>query len=149
MEFLAVEFNSFFIYQVLCRPTGGGPRLDRRARIQFRRVNFGVFSTSRFVPSALSSGFLATFPLLCFTLHLLFANFFILLTYFSSTCPVLCFTFSYVFITFFCTSSFFPLFFAKLKYIFKNQKFKKFLLALAVHREHFLVTMFKKRNSYR
>ena len=28
--------------KVLCRPTGGGPRLDCRARIQFRRVHFGV-----------------------------------------------------------------------------------------------------------
>ena len=34
---------------------GGGPRLDRRARIQLGRVHFGVFSTSRFVPPALSS----------------------------------------------------------------------------------------------
>ena len=25
-------------HTVLCRPTGGGPRLDRRARIQFGRV---------------------------------------------------------------------------------------------------------------
>ena len=37
------------------RPTDGEPKLDRRARIQFGRVNFGVFSTSRFVPPALSS----------------------------------------------------------------------------------------------
>ena len=106
-----------------------------------------MFSTSRFVPSALSSGFLATFPLLCFTLHLLFANFFILLTYFSSTCPVLCFTFSYVFITFFRTFSFCPLFFAKLKYIFKKSKVQIFLLARAFNREHFLVTMLKKEVS--
>ena len=31
---------------------GGGPRMDHRARIQFGRVHFGVFSTSRFVHSA-------------------------------------------------------------------------------------------------
>ena len=30
-------------------------RLDRRARIQFGQVHFGVFSTSRFAPLALSS----------------------------------------------------------------------------------------------
>ena len=36
-------------------PLGGGPRLDRRARVQFGRVHFGVFSTSRSVPPALSS----------------------------------------------------------------------------------------------
>ena len=33
----------------------GGPRLDRRTRIQLGRVHFGVFSTSRFGPPALSS----------------------------------------------------------------------------------------------
>ena len=27
--------------RVLCRPTGGGPRLDRQARIHFGRVQFG------------------------------------------------------------------------------------------------------------
>ena len=32
-----------------------GRRLNCRARIQFRRVHFGVFSTSRFAPPALSS----------------------------------------------------------------------------------------------
>ena len=47
-------------YWVLCRPSGGGPRLDRWARIQSGQVNFGVFSTSRFVPSALSSDFFTT-----------------------------------------------------------------------------------------
>ena len=36
-------------------PTGGEPRLDRRASIQFGRGHFGVFSTSRFVPLALCS----------------------------------------------------------------------------------------------
>ena len=40
------------------RPTGGGPRLDRSARIQFGRVHFGVFSTSCFVPPARSSGWI-------------------------------------------------------------------------------------------
>ena len=34
---------------------GGGPKLDRLDRIQFGGVNFGVFSTSGFVPLALSS----------------------------------------------------------------------------------------------
>ena len=34
---------------------GGGPRLDRRVRIQLGRIHFVVFSTSRFVPLALSS----------------------------------------------------------------------------------------------
>ena len=34
---------------------GGGPRLDRGARIQVGQVHFGVFSMSRFVPPALSS----------------------------------------------------------------------------------------------
>ena len=83
-------------------PTGGGPRLDRRVRIQFRQVHFGVFLTSRFVPPALSSDwhtflyFLCTFswrhctfswlhctfPLLCCTFHLLFAYFFVLFLYF-------------------------------------------------------------------
>ena len=33
----------------------GGPRLDRRVRIQLGRVHFWVFSMSRFVPLALSS----------------------------------------------------------------------------------------------
>ena len=33
----------------LCRPLGGGPRLDRRARIQFGQIHFGVFLTSRLV----------------------------------------------------------------------------------------------------
>ena len=51
---------NFWRNQVLCRPSGGGPRLDRWARIQSGRVNFGVFSTSRFVPSALSSDFFTT-----------------------------------------------------------------------------------------
>ena len=36
---------------------GGRPRLNRRARIQLGRVHFGVFSTSRFVPPALSSDY--------------------------------------------------------------------------------------------
>ena len=36
-------------------PPGGGPRLDCQAGIQFGRVHFGVFSTSRFMPLALSS----------------------------------------------------------------------------------------------
>ena len=37
---------------------GCGPRLDRQARIQFGQVHFGVFSTSRVVPLALSSDWL-------------------------------------------------------------------------------------------
>ena len=36
---------SFYIHQVLCRPPGGGPRLDRRAGIQFGWVHFWGFST--------------------------------------------------------------------------------------------------------
>ena len=66
-------------------PPGGGPRLDRWARIQSGRVNFGVFSTSRFVPSALSSDFFTTMyfspTLLQFSLtfHLLFCTFDVLL----------------------------------------------------------------------
>ena len=74
-----------YVYQVLCRPSGGGPRLDRWARIQSGRVNFGVFSTSRFVPSALSSDFFTTMyfspTLLRFSLtfHLLFRTFDVLL----------------------------------------------------------------------
>ena len=49
------------------------------------------------------------------------------------------------FITFFCTFSLFSPIFCKIKNIFlKHQKFKnKFLLARAIHREHFVVTMFK------
>ena len=36
-------------------PYGRRPRLDRQVRIQLGRVHFGVFSTSPFVPPALSS----------------------------------------------------------------------------------------------
>ena len=36
-------------------PKGSGPRLDCRVRIQLGWVHFGVFSSSRFVPPALSS----------------------------------------------------------------------------------------------
>ena len=80
-----LELSKNYQYQVLCRPSGGGPRLDRWARIQSGRVNFGVFSTSRFVPSALSSDFFTTMyfspTLLRFSLtfHLLFRTFDVLL----------------------------------------------------------------------
>ena len=94
--------QSHYNHLVLSRPTGSGPRRDRRARIQFGRVNFGVFSMSRFMPSALSSDFL-TFPLLCCTFHLLFAYFFVLFTYFSHTFPILCLTFFLLFHHFFRT----------------------------------------------
>ena len=65
----------------------------------------------------------------------------------SHPSSVLCCTFLYLFITF---SLFSPIF-CKMKNVFWNdQKFKnKFLLARAIHREHFVVTMFKKRNCYR
>ena len=33
-------YRAIYIYQVLCRPPGGGPRLDRRARIQFGAGTF-------------------------------------------------------------------------------------------------------------
>ena len=49
------------------RPTGGGPKLDGRARIQFGGVNFGVFSTSRIVPLALSSEWVTFF--FCYFVH--------------------------------------------------------------------------------
>ena len=49
-------------HYVLCRATGVKPRLDCRARKQFRRIHFGVFSMSRFVPPALSSNW--TWPAL-------------------------------------------------------------------------------------
>ena len=73
------------LHQVLCRPPSGGPRLDCWARIQSGRGNFGVFSTSCFVPSALSSDFFTTMyfspTLLRFSLtfHLLFRTFDVLL----------------------------------------------------------------------
>ena len=58
--------------------------------------------------------------------------------------------FLYFFITFFqYFSPFFPLVFAKSKIYFEKSKVQFFLLACAIHREHFLVTMFKKRNCYR
>ena len=52
-------FTYFFIFKIkifgkLGPVPGGGPRLDRQARIQFKQVYFGVFSTSRFVPPSLS-----------------------------------------------------------------------------------------------
>ena len=63
-------------------------------------------------------------------------------------------TFLYFFVSFhhfFRTFSLFSPIFCKIKNIFlKDQKFKnKFLLARAIHREHFLVTILKKRNCYR
>ena len=82
---LRYESSTLILYYVLCRPSGDGPRLDRWARIQSGRVNFGVFSTSRFVPSALSSDFFTTMyfspTLLRFSLtfHLLFCTFDVLL----------------------------------------------------------------------
>ena len=58
--------------------------------------------------------------------------------------------FSYFFVTSSVLFPFFPIFFAKLKIFFlKNQKFKKKIVAHAIQREHFLVTMFKKINCYR
>ena len=53
----AVIMIGMIIIFLLCCPTGGGPRLDHRARIHFRQVHFGVFSTSCFVfvPLTLSS----------------------------------------------------------------------------------------------
>ena len=33
--------HSHYVYYVLCCPPGGGPRLDRQARIQFVRINTG------------------------------------------------------------------------------------------------------------
>ena len=64
---------------------------------------------------------------------------------------VLCCTFFVSFHHFFRTFSLFSPIFCKIKNIFlKDQKFKnKFLLAHAIHREHSVVTMFKKRNCYR
>ena len=38
-----------------CRATDSRPRLDRRARIQFGQVHFGVFRISRFAPPAFCS----------------------------------------------------------------------------------------------
>ena len=93
-------------YQVLCRPTGGGPRLDHRARLQFGRAHFGVFSTSRFVPSALSSDFFTTMyfspTLLRFSLtfHLLFRTFDVLFQYFIPLFPYFFITFSVLFFLF-------------------------------------------------
>ena len=37
----AIFLFIFLINYVLCRPPGGGPRLDRRARMQFWRVKLG------------------------------------------------------------------------------------------------------------
>ena len=136
--------------QVLCRPSGGGPRLDRWARIQSGGVNFGVFSTSRFVPSALSSDFLTTLYFSPTLLHilltfcLLFRTLSVLFSYFVSLFP-------YFFIIFSVLFPFFPLFFAKLKIHFlKNQKLKKKKFAGTCNSQRtFLVTMFKQRNCYR
>ena len=78
-------YNHNWKSEILLNTTGGGPRLDHRARLQFGRVPFGVFSTSRFVPSALSSNFFTTMyfssTLLRFSLtfHLLFRTFDVLL----------------------------------------------------------------------
>ena len=38
---LQVDTQVLFFALGLCRPPGGGPRLDHRARIQFRQVHFG------------------------------------------------------------------------------------------------------------
>ena len=77
-------------------------------------------------------------------LHLLFPyfsrTFSLLFTYFFRT---LLYFFSYFFITFSVLFPFFPLFFAK--YFLKNQKYKFFLLARAIHREHFLLHCLKKQ----
>ena len=67
-------------------------------------------------------------------MHLLFA-------YFSVLFPYFVVLFSYFFITFFVLFPFFPLFFAK--YFLKNQV-HIFLLACAIHREHFLLHCLKK-----
>ena len=129
------------IFRIICwtrSSAGGGPRLDRRVRIQLGRVHFGVFSTSRFVPPALSSDwhtfsyFLCTsswrhctfswlpctFSLLWCTFHLLFVYFFVLFQYFSRTLLYFFITFPYFF-------PFFPVFFAKSKIYFKKIKNSK------------------------
>ena len=54
-SFLFITSNANALSKLGRMPTGGGPRLDRRARIQFRRVHFDVLSTPRIVPPALSS----------------------------------------------------------------------------------------------
>ena len=46
--------SSLLRYWALCCPIVGGPRLDRWVRIHLGQAHFGVFSTSRFVPPALS-----------------------------------------------------------------------------------------------
>ena len=48
-------YNHNWKSEILLNTTGGGPRLDHRARLEFGRVHFGVFSMSRIVPPALSS----------------------------------------------------------------------------------------------
>ena len=40
-------YNHNWKSEILLNTTGGGPRLDHRARLQFGRVHFGVFSMSR------------------------------------------------------------------------------------------------------
>ena len=47
-------YNHNWKSEILLNTTGGGPRLDHRARLQFGRVHFGVFTPSRFVPLAVS-----------------------------------------------------------------------------------------------
>ena len=80
-------------------PTGGRPRLDRRVRIQFRQVHFGVFSTSRFVPPALSSDWHAFLYFLCTSLYFFLTTlyFFPTLLHFSLTFCLLFRTFGFIF----------------------------------------------------
>ena len=41
-----ISSTTILQYRVLCRPTGGRPRLDLQARIQFGRIHLGMFNVS-------------------------------------------------------------------------------------------------------